>query len=513
MQKWIEQIKWIASKSWAQFLLVSAAVWLIFVHLQVNRYLKDMITGLHYWRKSDTYAQIANYYYNGLHFFDHSIYYNQLETGGKAVAEFPLFYYFIAFQQTLFGNSPLIAKINWIVMLFLGVFCIFKIAHHFFNHFAVALLIALVLFLSPVFTFYMVDYLPDPIALNLVFIGLWLLLKSTINQKKSTLIFALTVLSIGGMIKPFFFIPFLAFLVVVIVNKRWLKQAQLKWKWGYLIPLAMVGLWFIYTNWYNSSINTNYFLSKPRPIWNYSAAEISQTWNIIQTHRLSTYMLPALLSVFLVLILINLCWWTKKTTVLNFYYVFSFLGSLAFIALFFNMFQDHDYYIYPLLFMLPLTLGSILYKIHKTVDKPLLLSIAAPVLLIAFVFALSPIWEVNQQRRKAPHITSKYLFENYQNTDYFLTKNGVEKNDLVIAFSDKSANFALSLMNRKGWSGFQTMTYHTNLTEYIQRGAAYLIINERVPNYYDSTAIHGFLNYPIADTNDLILYDLQPYQQ
>ncbi len=55
-----------------------------------------MIPGYHYWRKTDTYAQIMNYYFNGLNFFDHGIYYNQMNSGGKAVAEFPLFYYCVA---------------------------------------------------------------------------------------------------------------------------------------------------------------------------------------------------------------------------------------------------------------------------------------------------------------------------------------------------------------------------------------------------------------------------------
>lgn len=513
MKHLIEHIKNSVTNVWVQFLLFSSSLWLVFVHLQINRYIKDGIIGLHYWRKSDTLSQIHNYYYNGLRFFDHSIYYNQLETAGKAVAEFPLFYYFVALQQTLFGPHEIIAKINWIVLLFFGLFALFKIANHFIKHFALSLLSALSIFLSPVFVFYAIDFLPDPVALNFLFIGLWFLLKSTCNNKKSTLISALIFLSIAGMVKPFFFIPYLAFLLLTVINQFWLKKQFCSFKFSYLIPLAFITLWFIYTNWYNNAVNTDYFLSKPRPIWKYSDQEVAKTWLAIQEKWLNVYLIPQFVIPFLVLVVTNLVWWTKETFFYTSYYLLCCIGCVLFFILFFNMFEHHDYYVYPLLFILPLTIGVFIYQLKKTIQKKWITHLLAFGLIILFTSALNTVWSINQARRKAPHLNSIHHFENYKNLDFFLAKNGVTPQSYVMAFSDKSPSFALSLMKRKGWSGFQTMTYQKNVQHYIDKGADFLIINRRVPTMSDSLAILGFTAYPIADSNDIVIYDLKPYQQ
>jgi hypothetical protein len=79
----------------------------------------------------------------------------------------------------------------------------------------------------------------------------------------------------------------------------------------------------------------------------------------------------------------------------------------------------------------------------------------------------------------------------------------------VVAFSDKSPSFALSLMNRKGWSGYQTFTFETSLEKFIEQGAEFLIINQRAPKMKDWYLVEEYLDSPIADTNDVFLYKLE----
>jgi 4-amino-4-deoxy-L-arabinose transferase-like glycosyltransferase len=512
MQSMLEKLKTIGSKTAVQFVLFSSLLWLVFVHLHINRHLRDMITGLHYWRKSDTYAQISNYYYNGLNFFDHSIYYNQLESGGRAVAEFPIFYYFIAIQQSIFGNYSIIAKLNWMLLLVAGLFALFKIVNHYLKNFLLSFIVAVSVFLSPVFSIYSIDYLPDPVALNFIFIGLWFLLKSTLNAQKKTLFWALFFISIAGMIKPFFLIPFIAILICALINKFWIKNDQLKFNWFWFTPFITVGIWYFYTQWYNTHEGSDYFLSKPRPIWKYSSDQISTTLEAVATNWIPVYLHPGFLWAFLILIVTNLFWWTKKTLLISTFYLLCILGSFLFTILFFNMFQYHDYYIYPIIFALPLTIGLTIYRLTLVFDHryfKIAFTFMLPVLLY---FGLNYTWEKMNERRKNPNVTSTFYFENYQNTEPFLSNNGVAKDAYVVAFSDKSPTFALSLMNRRGWSGFQTMTYHWYMSDAIEKGADFLILNARVPKMSDSTSIHGYLNYPVADSNDLFIYDLKPYR-
>lgn len=509
----IARLKSVFSNWLVQFVLFSGILWLIFIILEINRHLKDMILGYHYWRKSDTYAQISNYYYNGLNFFDHSIYYNQLESGGRAVAEFPLFYYFIAFQQTIFGNYQIIAKINWILLLYIGLFSIFKIAQHYLKHVGFSLLVALILFTSPIYTAYAIDFLPDSVAINLIFIGFWLLLKSSLNHKTSTFIFAIILFSIAGMMKPFFLIPFIALLMVIISNHLFIKKEFIPFKWSLLIPILATILWFVYAHYYNSVTGGgNYFLSTTRAIWDYSAEETATTIYVIKVLWLNDYIHPLFRPFFLLIVLVNLVWWNKKTVLLNLFYVFSLLGGLAFFVLFFNMLEHHDYYVYPLIFLVPLTIGKFLFHIQPYLRSNALKHSLSLILLVLFYMSLTNTFNRVQSRRMDTRINGLVQYAGYQNLDAFLTRNGVKETDYVLAFSDKSPSHALSLMNRKGWSGYQTNYKLQKLPYLIEYGAKYLIINKRAKLLDDSTYTHGYTHFLVADTNDIFIYDLQPYQ-
>ena len=267
----------------------------------------------------------------------------------------------------IFGNHLLILKLNWILILFTGLFSVFKIANHFLKHKGFSLLVATVLFLSPVFTFYSVAFLPDPLALNIAFVGLWFLLKSTLNTKSSTIILAMVFLSIAGMIKPFFLIPYLAFLCTVIFNQFLYKVKGFKWL--YLIPLMSVGIWFYYTNWYNSSVFSHYFLSEATPIWNNSEGNITQTWTAITDKWFKDYIHPTFFWILITMLCGNLIWWKKDQKEINLFFLFSVLGAIMFGLLFFNMLRYHDYYIYPILYLIPLTIGIFIYKMSLQITS------------------------------------------------------------------------------------------------------------------------------------------------
>mgnify|MGYP003649785814 CR=1 FL=1 len=513
MQNLFQHIHLLLKITWVQFIVFSGILWLIYVHLHINRHIEDMIIGPHYWRKSDTLAQIMNYYYNGLNFFDHGIYYNQMDSGGKAVAEFPLIYWLIALQLKIFGKHILIVKINFILLQFTGLFSVFKISNYFLKHYGLSLFIAFILFLSPIYSFYSIAFLPDVLALNIIFIGLLFLLKSFKNPKSKSLLIGLIFISIGGMIKPFFLIPYLAFLMLIGLNYVIKLKTIIQFKWQYLIPLFLVGFWFFYMNWYNQKVGSDYFLSETRPIWAYSSEYIHKIWLRIVSRWVPEYLNPSFLWLFLSLIPINLIWWKKDTHEINLFYLLSVLGSFSFIFLFYNMFENHDYYIFPVLFMIPLTVGVFVYKIKVLVSNKLALNTVAAILLCFLFLGLNYSWEINETRRYTPYINSNHEFKNYQNLEFFLTKNKVQKSDYIFAFSDKSPSFALSLLNRKGWSGFQTKPNKFELKELINKGASYLILNKNAPLLKnDSVIFNNYLQYPIDDTNNIYLYDLKPYQ-
>jgi len=502
----------ILNNSVFQFFFISGLVWLVFVHLHINRHIQDIILGPHYWRKSDTYAQIINYYHNGLNFFDHSIYFNQMNSGGKAVAEFPLFYYLIAIQLKIFGNYALIIKINWIIVLMFGIFSIFKISLHFLKNFLLSVVVSMLLFLSTVFCFYSIDYLPDPIALNFSFIGLWLLIRYFDTNKNITLYVAIFFISFSGMIKPFYLIPYIAFLCTVFFNQFIYKKVKLKLKWIYIMPFLMVFMWFFYVSIYNTSVGSNYFLSETKPIWTCSEEDIVAIWIKLSDFWFADYLNVILFKVFILSIFVNLLWWKKQYVLHNVYFIFSLVGVVFYFLLMYRMLHNHDYYILPMAFIVVLSLGLILLKIKNSFHSTGV-NVLAVLLLLLIYFGLDNSFNLLQKRWNVDWRNSKSELVEYYNLEHFLLKNKVQPNDYVITFTDFSPSYGLSIINRKGWSGFQLWRHFLSIDEMIDEGAKFLIYNEKAKGHKDTVLLEKYNDYLVDDTNAIYLYDLQPYKK
>jgi hypothetical protein len=210
------------------------------------------------------------------------------------------------------------------------------------------------------------------------------------------------------------------------------------------------------------------------------------------------------------IIIFNLSRWSKQTGFVSTFYLLSILGCIIFVLLFFEMMGQHDYYIFPVIFIIPLTFGVFFYHLTHLISWKFTPHFLGLISLLLLFFALFYTWKKTQARRMVPKTNSTYLFENYSNLEHFLNANGVTKDKLVVAFSDKSPSFALSLMNRKGWSGYQTFTYHTPLKKFIEKGGEFLIINQRAPKMKDWYLVEEYLDKPLADTNDVFIYKLVP---
>ncbi|MDX1349000.1 MAG: glycosyltransferase family 39 protein [Putridiphycobacter sp.] len=492
---------------WLEWLLFAVCFWLVIVHLHLNRGLDDMIPGYHYWRKTDTYAQILNYYYNGFNFFDHGLYFNQMESGGKAVAEFPLYYYLIALQLKLFGNHLLILKINWLIVMFAGQFALYKIGVYYLKNHVLALMVPFILFLSPTYVIYTIEFLPDPIALHLSFVGLYFLVKY--HQKKAGrwLIWALVFITISGMMKPFYLIPFIAYFLVRFIKAR-LKKVEMIKLWPFLIPFGFVVLWFLYMNWYNEKYGSHYFLSKLMPIWKNGGSEADTIWQRMQDKWLDTYFHPVYLNILLGAMVVGIIWSGVKQKINGLYTVIALLGAMAYFVLLFGMLNQHDYYIFPVLFMAPLIVLVFFTNVAVIKWSPLFNYGIGIIALILMYQNMHFSWLERQSRLRHKFINATYEFEPYRHLESFLTKNQVTKNDLVIAFSDKSPSYALLLLDRKGWSGFQTFYRREKVTDLMDLGAKYLIVNEALPKKRDSVALEGINITYVADTNQVFIYKL-----
>ena len=171
--------------------------------------------------------------------------------------------------------------------------------------------------------------------------------------------------------------------------------------------------------------------------------------------------------------------------------------------------MNHDYYIYPVLFLIPLVTMVFLNRLSK-IKLSVTLKYGVGVLLLGFVFMGSNYsWQVKKARLESKSIASYYKYRNYIGLESFLLSNDVRKDDLVVAYSDRSPNHALILMDRKGWSGFQLFHNKQSTVELIDLGAQFLIRNERIPIRKDSLGLKNVTLTYLGDTNQIFLYKLQ----
>ena len=49
------------------------------------------------------------------------------------------------------------------------------------------------------------------------------------------------------------------------------------------------------------------------------------------------------------------------------------------------------------------------------------------------------------------------------------------------------------------------------MEDFVSKGADYLVLNEKLQLWDADSHVKGFLNYPIANKNELLVYDLRPY--
>ena len=125
--------------------------------------------GIHYMRQTDSLAFANQYYNNGFNFFNPQLF-NLNSTDAKAACEFPLTYYITALFYNFTGTNFWMLRLLHLVILYTGIFFIFKLAFQIIQDYFYAVLISLFIFTSTVLNYYSFNFFPDVAALGFTLI-------------------------------------------------------------------------------------------------------------------------------------------------------------------------------------------------------------------------------------------------------------------------------------------------------------------------------------------------------
>ncbi len=473
----------------------------------------------HAWRQTDCLSITQNYYQLNNNFFEPEIH-NQLSDNdrtGKTAGEFPLLYYAVAQIWRVTGKSEFIYRLIVLLISFTGLFFIFKASQEILKNNAQSIFVSLGLFTAVTYVYYSANFLPNIPALSLVFIGWFFIWKFYKHNHTKYLWWSMFFFGLGILLKVSSGISFVALLGWLFLQFFIKKENRILFKkpltklLPFVAVIVVVVAWYVYAANYNRIHDGRYTFNNVWPIWEVSNEKI---WKILQGTKMVTrpsfFNLPMLYITGAMWIYLLLTF-KKRSLFLNYLLLIIPFGSLIYALLWFQAFNYHDYYWID--FYVNFVLVWILF--FKTIDEyKWARHWAVSIVILGLFFHNAS--ECNKL------LNSKYV--GWQNATYLnhlkavgelepvFKRLGIGANDKVISIPDKSINISLYLMNRRGFTNYNSYFEKPgNYQKRIQQGAKYLIVNDTT--ILNDSLLQPFTKHLLITYQNVKIYDLHPYLQ
>lgn len=513
------------------FLFIALVLSLLFV----GSVLRKGPGNTHMWRQTDC-LSITKKYQDGATFLEPEMHIQLAEKlqSGKSAGEFPLVYWTIGNIWKRTGQSHLVYRLIYLVILIGGVYSLFLLTQLYFSSFFWSALLALCLFFSPVYAYYSVSFLTDGPALAFALMGSYFTAKYFIDKKKSNFVYAMLLFALVGLLKISSLIVFVFILCLFVLERLGYKLTQKHRLFqnkffeylGFVAVLAIIVAWYVYADWYNKQYEFKYTFNHIFPFWLTDQYDFASLMDNIKNQTLLVFINKWTLIVLAAMWLFNLFRFGKVERIYSLINLIIPIGAFMYIALWFPLFGVHDYYYMPLVILLPavilpffMDLKSNFHNIfHHRYFKVGVLAFFG--LNFLYTHQISEAKTGKLKGESNPIIdNAKFVgFMNWANSDvgyniyqYYrirehLEEMGIKSSSKVIVLSDNSFNTSLYLLNRNGWTNFMKFT---SIEEIIrlkeQHGAEFLFIHK------EDLAEHAYV-YERYDEPDFQFENLYIYR-
>jgi hypothetical protein len=493
---------------------------------------------IHYWRQSSGLSIALNYEKEDIGFFEPTINWTGDGASGKTVVEFPLIYYIVGKTWKLVGHREFIIRLLNLLIVYTGLFFLFRFLREFLRDDFWATMLPLLLFTSPALVYYSNNSLMDAPSFGLVLIGAYFYWRYFQSAKPASLYLSISIFLLAGLLKLSSIILFTAILLIqLLANFRYL-QKKLKFKNSFrtvhLIPFPIVILilivWNLWAKDYNAEHIGGVFLQGLNPIWGTGLYEGLYIGTLFYTRLLgSIFNVPALY-ICLLLFLWLLFNYRKTDPFLLGLTMLALGGSLLYILFFFKAMTVHDYYLVNLVIVVPLILVTFLHYLQNNYpalfrDRGLKsIAIVGLILLIystmveqrarydtGDTFVKHTIILDKSKRDMYRYYQDEYRirFQALESIEPYLRNLGISREDKVISIPDDTPNFTLYLMDQKGVTdyGYGHLKEADRIEHFIKTGAKYLIIND--PAILDRAYLQPYLRYPVGEYKNVKIYRLE----
>ena len=480
--------------------------------------------GLHQWRQCVGAAFAKNYANYDLDITASRVY-NYISsnaTSDQTFAECPILYYFVAILYKIFGTNDTIFRIINLLILFIGLFYLFRTSRLIISDRFWSMVITIVVFTSPTLVYYANSFLPDTSAFGLVFIALYFVVRYSENPKTRYLYLIALFYALAGLLKITALLSLMALIGTFLLCQLLYAdvRSRFKLKPGILpmiIPFIAVGVWYYVVYFYNSHYGGIISKVDVRPIWILDDATISMTWERISHEWIHNYFNVYLELLAGLLFLGSLALFRKSNRFLTILTTLTIIGGTGFFFLFFRSLYQHDYYLINLFIIIPMILMNgalMLKKYFPALFRNFFVKIMVTVIVAFLVYKVVGKVDYYRYSWNYNHLQYKY-FKGLVDIEPLNRELGIKPHDLIISIPDPSINISLYLMNQPGFTeyGFTDLHGADRIDFFISKGADYLIVAD-TGLYADSSYsyILPYTDQKIARHRNVDIFDLRGYQ-
>ena len=492
---------------------------------------------IHQWRQADCLSITKNYYEEGMHFFEPKIHY-QGPKDGKAVSEFPILNYTVAFLWKIFGEHEFIYRLLEYFIFLTSVFVLFNTLLRQYKSGLLAFFTVSIFLTSPLLTYYSLNFIADVPALSIGIISFCFFMRFYYGKEirffyGALLLGVLAVLIKASALIGLSVLLFFSLIDIFNLNTFFKTEKLFKSKLKYLLyivlSLLLIIAWYGFALNYNDNNSNNIFLLTVLPIWEMEGEQLFYNLKMLFNNLFPLFLNKAMLFLFMSLVIFVVAKIKSLNSFLKYSFVFSGLFFVFYLLFFFQVFSVHDYYLNNLMIFPVITFLCFAHLISETDYFSNNLSFLR--LFVTFVVLFNSFHAAAIYRLRTidddkmnvwyPFVSedetklAKYLFWDYGNSIKKLEKslpdlraNGVRREDFVLSIPDQSFDISLYFMDQKGYtiSRDHLMNDTTVADRFLTKNVKYLVLSDT--SLKKQTAFKRISNHlePLFETNGVQVF-------
>jgi hypothetical protein len=275
-----------------------------------------------------------------------------------------------------------------------------------------------------------------------------------------------------------------------------------------LLVIILVGSWYLYAAYYNEQYNSGMFLIGILPIWMDDVARIKHIIDNIQILWVDSYQSIAIQVIAIIMFVFIIV--LKKYNQKHLWLISIFLsfGFISYIVLWFDVFDNHDYYlINQLIFMISIfiTFFFAVKQYSLKIFNSAIFRLSLSILLIINIVHCKKV--IKLRYNDWPNQYHLNVTKSLETITPYLRSIGIKYKDTVLFIQDPSLNISLYLMEQKGYTNFASRLKDSLfIREKIKLGAKYLFVNDSA--YIKANYLKPFLKNKVGAYQNIHIYKL-----